>query len=123
MGKAVQQGSGVGVLGFAQNTIRRALLDHSARIHHMNPLAALLHHADVMADEEYGSPLLTRQGQQQVKDLAADAEVQGGGGFVGHDERGSTKEGHRNQNPLAHAATELMRPCIKNGLRICDTDV
>ena len=42
--------------------IRRSALDDAAEIHDRDPVADVLHHAEVMADEEIGQPEIARAG-------------------------------------------------------------
>jgi hypothetical protein len=48
--------------------------------------------------------------EEEVEDLRLNGDVEGGGGFVGHDEVGFGEEGHGDHGALAHAAGEFVGP-------------
>ena len=61
-----------------------------------------------MRDEDDGQSKLTPEGLQQLQDLCLDHHVEGGRGLVADDQPGSAGECHRDHDPLAHAAAELV---------------
>ena len=53
---------------------------------------------------------------EQIDDLSADADVEGGDGFVGDDELGTQGEGTGDADALALSAGELVGVALAGGL-------
>ena len=52
--------------------VRGGYLDDLAEIHHPNPIAEVLHHGQVVGDEQVGQVELRPQVRQQIQDLRLD---------------------------------------------------
>ena len=80
---------------------------------------AAVHHGDAggevaddrhgMGDEEVGEAEVALELREEVDDLGADADVEGGDGLVADDELGPEGEGTGDSDPLALASGELVR--------------
>ena len=84
-------------------------LDQLAEIHHRHAVADVLHHGEVVGDEQVGEAELALQVLQQVDDLRLDRDVEGGDRLVAHDQVGIDRERPGDADPLALAARELVR--------------
>ena len=73
-----------------------------------------------MGDEEQGHARLVLDAPEQVQNLGADGDVQGGHGFVGDDEFGAQGQGAGDADALALAAGELVRVARQGGRRQAD---
>ena len=89
--------------------VRRGALDDAAEIHDRDAVADMLHHADVMADEQIGEPKLALELHEQVDDLRLDRDVERSDGFVADDELRLHRERAGNADPLSLPARELVR--------------
>ena len=57
----VEERDRIGMVRRGEEGIRRSALDDAAEIHDRDPVADVLHHADVVADEEVGEPEIAPQ--------------------------------------------------------------
>ena len=94
--------------GALEDFADRALLDQFAGIHYADPVADLLDHGEVVADEQDGGLKLAAQVLEQVQDIGLDGGVQGGGRLVQHQKRRVGRQGHRDHDALLHAAGKLV---------------
>ena len=91
-----------------EQVLHRAHLDDLAAVHHRHALAEIVHHAQVVGDEQVGQPLGPLQLPEQVEDLRAHRNVQGRHRLVGDDQVGLQRHGPGDADALALAAAELM---------------
>jgi hypothetical protein len=84
-------------------------LDQLAEIHHRHAVADVLHHGEVVGDEQIGEAEAALQVLQQVDDLRLDRDIEGGDRLVAHDQVGIDGERAGDADPLALAARELVR--------------
>ena len=77
-------------------------------VHDGHPVADVLHHRQVMGDEEIGEAEFLPQRLEQVDDLGLDGDVQGGNRFVRQDEPGLQGQGPGNDDALALAPGKFM---------------
>ena len=70
-------------------------------LHHRHAVGKAAHQMQVVGDEQHGHAVALLQRGQQVQDLAAQAHVQRGGGFVGQQQLGLASQGHRDHGALA----------------------
>ena len=92
--------------------VQRALvgeLDDLAEIHHGDPAGDVLHHAEVVGDEQIGEPEFALQVLQQVHDLRLHRDIQRRHRFVAHHEPRPQHQGAGDADALALAAGELVR--------------
>ena len=77
----------------------------------------MLHHGEVVADDEVGEPELRAQVQQQVEDLRLYGDVEGRRRLVADHHPGAVDERPRDGDPLALAAGELVRIVVEEPAR------
>ena len=116
LGRGGQQRLGVGVQGMAEDGLVAAQLHHLAQVHDGHPVTDVLHHAQIVADEEICQAQLLLQVLQQVQNLGPDGHVQGGHRLVADDQLGLCGQGPGNHDPLALAAGELVGIAVHVGL-------
>ena len=76
-------------------------LDDAPDIHHGDPFADVLDHAQVVRDEEIREPEPVLQFEQEVEDLGLDRHVQRRHGLVGDDQAGDSGQGTGDADALA----------------------
>ena len=94
----------------------RGKLHDLAQIHHPDALAAVLHHAQVVGDEEIGQVQLLLQVLQQVDDLGLDGHIQSGHRLVADDELGVEGQSPGDAHPLLLAAGHLVGIAVQIGV-------
>ena len=92
----------------AEHALDRALLDDAAEIHHRDLVGEVLHHREVVRDEEVGEALLALQLAHQVEQLRLHRDVERAGGFVAHDHPRRHRERARHRDALTLTAGELV---------------
>ena len=109
VGHGLDQRLGVGMQRPLENLAHRPVLDDLSRIHHRHVISEVTHDAEVVGDEQYGHAQLFAQVAQQLNDLRLDGDIEGGGGFVGHEQLRLRSERHRDHHTLLHAAGQFVR--------------
>ena len=99
---------GVGVLRAREQFIHGGALDDLAGVHHRDLVADLGDHAEIVSDEDNRSTALRFQFMHQIEDLRLQGDVECGRGFIGDQEPGIAGQRHRDHDPLAHSAGELV---------------
>ncbi len=94
---------GVGVARIAVKLGRRGQFDDFAEIHHRDPVAHVLDHAEIVGDEEVGEPVLLLEFEKEVQHLRLHRDIEGGNGLITDDEAGFQGEGPGDPDPLALA--------------------
>ena len=84
------------------------MLDDAAGIHHSNIVGDCGQQLEIVRNEQHRHVTLLLNSPQQSDDLGLDRHIKGCGGFVGNDHVGLTGESHGDDDPLLHAAAELM---------------
>ena len=84
-------------------------LHQAAALHHRDAAGEATHQIEVVRDQQHRHAVLALQIAQQIEDLAAHGHIQCGGGLVGEQELGRTRQRHRDHGALTLTATELMR--------------
>ena len=90
-------------------------LDDPADIHHRDAVADMLHHRQVVRDEQIGDAQPVLQFQHQVDDLRLHRNVQRGDRLVRHDQRRRQRERAGDADALALAAGEGVREAVQIG--------
>lgn len=75
----------VGVLGRGEDAGGRACLDEAARLHDGDAGGELRDHGDTVRNQEQREGEFALELLEQLEDLRADGDVEGGDGFVGDD--------------------------------------
>ena len=86
-----------------------SILHHCAQIHYRDPVAQVLYHAQVVADEQVGDVVFRLHFLQQIHHLRLYADIQRADRFVTHNQRWAQGNGARNGNALPLTAGKLVR--------------
>ena len=97
-------------------------LDDASGVHDVDPVGHLLHDPEVMGDEEEGHSEPLPELPEELEDLGLDGHVERGGRLVGDEEVGVVREGHRDHDPLALSAGELVGVGGEAKLGIAEVD-
>ena len=113
---------GVRVPRVAEQRLGRRLSTMRPRYITAHPVADVLHHGEVVGDEQDRDAQLPLQLGEQVEDLRLHRDVEGRDGLVGDDQLGVEGERGRDAHPLALAARQLVRapvgePCVAGPTR------
>ena len=108
-GHLVEERHRVGMVRPREEGVRRSALDDAAEIHDRDAVADMLHHAEIVADEEIGQAEIALQLHEQIDDLRLDRDVERRDGFIADDELRLDRERPGNPDPLPLAARELVR--------------
>ncbi len=92
--------------------VRGALLDDLALVHDRDPVGDVADDADVVGDEDVGEAELLLEVVEQVDDLSADRDVEGGDRLVGDDQLRVQRQRPGDPDPLPLAAGELVRVAV-----------
>ena len=80
-----------------------------AEVHHGDAIGDVLHHREIVRDEQIGEPALLLQILQQVDHLRLHRDVERRHRLVAHDELGLHRERARDADALALTAGEFVR--------------
>ena len=103
-----QQRPRVRMAGIAKQHLAVRLLHHHAEVHDGNLVADVLHHRQIVRDEQERQVQILLQVAQQVQDLGLNRDIQRRDGFVADDEVGLQRQCPGDADALALAARELM---------------
>ena len=95
--------------GRSEQRLRIRGLDDDAEIHHRDPVGDVLHHREVVRDEDVGEAEPVLQVAQQIEDLRADRDIERRDRLVADDQLRLDRERAGNRDALALAAGEFMR--------------
>ena len=95
-------------MGRARDLLGVADLDDFSAIHYGDAGGEVAHHRHGVRDEEVGEAEVALELGQQVDDLGADADVEGGDGLVADDEFRAEREGAGDSDALALASGEFV---------------
>ena len=104
MGHRSHQGLGVGVLRVVEQIGRCPSLHDLPLVQHHDLVAQVVHHGQIVADEQEAHAKFLLQVLQQVEHLGLHRHIQRAHGLIGHDEPGPGDQGAGNGNALALAA-------------------
>ena len=108
-GRRAQQSGGVGVCRGGVEVGGGSVLDDLAGVHHGDAVADAGDDAEVVGDQQHADVEPALQVGEQIEDLRLDRDVEGGGRLVGDEQLGLARQGHRDQDALAHSARHLER--------------
>ena len=106
---------GVGVERVGEEVFGGGDLHQAAEVHHADAVGDVLHHQEVVGDEEVGEAALVLQAAQEVDDLALDRDVERADRLVADDHLGLDGERAGDGDALALAAGELVRVAVRVG--------
>ena len=101
----------------------RRLLDDPTGVHRQHSVGDLGDDAEIVGDEHDGRSVLALEAGDQVEELGLHRDVEGRRRFVGDQQLGAQRQRHRQHDPLAHAARELMGVVADSLRRIGDADL
>ena len=107
-GDGGEQSLGVGVQRILEDVLGSAVFHQVAQIHNAHGVGDMLHHGQIVGDEQIGELILLLQLLQQIDDLRLDGHVQGGHGLIADDELRLQSQGPGDTDALTLAAGELM---------------
>src|SRR6478735_7430515 len=117
-GDLVEERHRVGMIWLSEKGIRRRTLDDAAEIHDRDAVADMLHHTEIVADEEIGQAEITFEFQEQIDDLRLNRDVERRDRFIADDELRVDRERPRNPDPLPLTAGKLVRiPAAKGWIQ------
>jgi hypothetical protein len=121
-GNAVEKGTGVGVLGGAENFFNGSLLDEFSFEHNQNTIRKIGDDAKVVGDEKDGHAELIAEIAKEIENLGLDGDIEGGGGLIGDEEFGLASQSHGDHGALLHSAGKLVRIVMRAEFGIADAD-
>ena len=92
-----------------EQRVARRQLDDAAEIHHGDAMADVLHHREIVRDEQVGDPELLLQVDHQVDHLRLHRHVERRHRLVGDDDVRIERERPGDAEPLALTAGEFVR--------------
>ena len=115
-----EQRARVGVRAAIEKILRSPLLDDAPQVNHRDLVAQILHHREVMADQDVAQSELVLQVFQQIEHLRLHRDVQRADRLVGDDQSGLRDQGPRDGDALALAAGEFVREFFHVGIAQAD---
>ncbi len=113
--RGFEQAARVGVLRALGDLLGLADFHNLAAIHHSDARRKIAHDRHGVRDEQIRQAEVALQLGEQVDDLRADADVEGGDRFVGHDEFGTQREGAGDADALALSSAEFVGEALQDG--------
>ncbi len=113
----------VGVLRALEHLLGPAFLDDLARVHDVDAVGHVAHHAQIVGDEQHRHAALLLQLLEQLQDLRLDGDIERGGGLVGDQQVGLVGERHGDHHPLTLAAGELIGVGVEALLGLGEADL
>ena len=104
-----QQRLGIRVAGPLVDVVDGADFDDLSEIHDQHAVGDILHHIQIMGDEDIRESQLPLQIQEQVENLRLDRFVERGNRFIEDQQPGLQGQGTGDIHPLALSAGKLMR--------------
>ena len=83
-----------------ENRISRAVFHNAATAHHGDIIRQIMHHTEVVRDENHGEPQLLHQVSEQVQNLALDGDIERRDRFICQQESRARRNGAGNGNAL-----------------------
>ena len=111
-----EQGARVRVRRFGEQLVGIGEFDDLAEIHHGDAIRDVLHHGEIVGDEQIRKRELLSQVNQQVQHLRANRHVERRDRFVAHDELGVECNGASNTDALSLTTREFVRIAIDQRL-------
>ena len=111
-GDSSQQGLGVFCLRAVEHIIGRAVFHNAAAAHHGDIIRQIMHHAEVVRDENHGDSHIFHQIGEQVENLALDRDIECRDRFIRQQQSRARRYGAGNGDALTLAAGKLMRVLI-----------
>jgi len=103
LGDGGEQFAGVVVFGLLEDLLGGADFDELAGAHDSDARGHLGHDGLAVGNEDIGKREFELEFLQHEEDSSADGNVQGGDGFVGHDQLGLENQGAGDASPLTRA--------------------
>src|SRR5262249_10606858 len=104
-----KEGAGIGMPRIGKQRFAWPDLDNAAEMHHRDAVGDVLHHGEIVGNENVGEAKLVLQIAQQVKHLGADRDIERGYWLGANDKLRLDRHGARDATSLALAAGKFMR--------------
>src|SRR5688572_1905549 len=105
----LEQRLGIRVVRPREDLLGARRFDDAAKVHDDHPVGEMLHHAEVVADEEVGEAEIAAQLHEEIEDLRLDGDVERGDRLVANQKLGLDGERARYADAAALPAGELVR--------------
>jgi len=102
----------VRVKGLCENLLRPTDLDYLPRVHDCDAVRDVIHHAQVVRDEQVGKAELSLQFHEEIQDLSLDGYVERGCRLVEDDHVRVQRQGTCNADSLSLSARELVGEAV-----------
>src|SRR5258706_5443898 len=112
--RGFQQTSRVGMLWVVRDLLGSANFHDFAAIHYCDTRREIAYDRHGVRDEEISQSEVALELSEQVDDLRADADVEGGDRFIGDDEFGPQREGAGDADALPLPTAEFVRKALQN---------
>lgn len=109
----VDQGAGVGLTRCSEHGVDGTRLDDGARLQHYHPVGDLMHHRQVVADEQAREPQVVLDLGEQCQDVGLHRHVECTGGFVGDEQSRPQCQRAGQRDPLPLSTGQLVREAIR----------
>ncbi len=117
-----EQSLGVGMRRALEERVSRRRLDDTSRVHHDDAIGVARDDSEVVRDQQHRHAQLVLQAVEELEDLGLNRHVERGRRFVRDQDLGVTHERHRDHDPLAHAARQLMGVVVDALLGVGNAD-
>lgn len=111
---------GTGVDGITEDFLGPLTLDNLPLVHDRNTVANGCDREKIVRDKEYSHTQFPAESGEEVEDLRLGIDVEGAGGLIGNQKRGSVEDGHSDEDALGLTNAELGGVLPKNGCRKTD---
>ena len=102
-GHGAQQPARVGMARAAEHLLAAAFLDETPGVHHGDAIRELVHHAEIVRDQQDRGAELALEVAHQLEDLRLDRDVERGGRLVGDQQLRPQRQRHRDHHALLEA--------------------
>ena len=109
------------MLGLIVNCTDAALFHNYTRIHHIDPIAQLANHSQIVGNKNQRKSEFLLQTRDQLKNLCLRGNIQRCGRFVTDHQLGVSRQRHCNHNTLVHSAGQFKGILIIPQLGLIDT--
>lgn len=122
-GDRAEESPRVGMSRVIEDVLRAAAFHDEAAVEDRDPLTDRSDDSHIVGDQNDGALEFLPKLVQEREDLRLDRDVEGGRRLVRDEELRTGAKGHRDQDPLPHAAGQLMGILAKALLRGGDADL
>ena len=103
-----QQGFGIGMNRRAHQDFARRQFHDTAFAHHGHAVGHIVHHREIVRNEEIGQPEILLQILKKIEDLRLYGDIEGGNGFVADEKFGAERQCPGDADTLPLSARETV---------------